>query len=349
MFSNVISPKNPTSFCCNICDYNTSRKKDYDKHIHTIKHISNAKQSLLDDNSNPKSPPNVFAPVIKPIKSPKKSQKVPKSHQSITHHKTYMCLCGKLYADNSGLWRHKKNCFKINIESNIGSNIESNNEKLIQDKPTHLTDKELIMLLINENKDFKQMILDQNKTIIELSKNPVNITTNNNNTNNSHNKTFNLQFFLNEECKDALNISEFVSSIKVELGDLETTGRLGYVEGVSRIINKNLNDLDQSKRPIHCSDLKREVLYIKNDDQWTKEDETRPILKKAIKQVANENIKQIGEWRKKYPDCMDSDSRKNDTYLKIVSNSMSGLTSDEQSKNINKIVTNVAKETVIDK
>jgi hypothetical protein len=259
-----------------------------------------------------------------------------------------MCLCGKSYADNSGLWRHKKNCFKSNIEENKETNIK----KLIEDKHESLNnnilmDKDLIMMLINENKEFKQMILDQNKTIIELSKNNMNVT--NNNTNNSHNKTFNLQFFLNEECKDALNISEFVSSIKVELEDLETTGRLGYVEGVSRIINKNLNDLEQSKRPIHCSDLKREVLYIKNDDQWTKEDETRPILKKAIKQVANENIKQIGEWRKKYPDCTDSDSIKNDTYLKIVSNSMSGLTSEEQSKNINKIVTNVAKEAVIDK
>jgi len=260
----------------------------------------------------------------------------------------HTCSCNKTFKYHSGLWRHKKKCFKINIEPDI----EPVAEKLIEDKQESinnniLMDKDIIMLLINENKEFKQMILDQNKTIIELSKNNINVT--NNNTNNSHNKTFNLQFFLNEECKDALNISEFVSSIKVELGDLETTGRLGYVEGVSRIINKNLNDLDQSKRPIHCSDLKREVLYIKNDDQWTKEDETRPILKKAIKQVANENIKQIGEWRKKYPDCMDSDSRKNDIYLKIVSNSMSGLTSEEQSNNINKIVTNVAKETVIDK
>ena len=110
-----------------------------------------------------------------------------------------------------------------------------------------------------------------------------------------------------------------------------------------------MSDLDANKRPIHCSDLKREVLYIKNDDQWTKEDESKPILKKAIKEVANENIKQISEWRKKHPDCTASDSRKNDQYLKIVSNSMSGMNSDEQIKNINKIITNVAKETVIDK
>jgi hypothetical protein len=252
---------------------------------------------------------------------------------SLETNQQHVCFnCNKKYQDRTGLWRHNKKCLPK----------KPDDEKKAP-QINELFDKEtLIIQLLKQNQELQ-------KSLIELSKNPVNITTNNNNTNNSHNKTFNLQFFLNEECKDALNISEFVSSIRVELEDLETTGRLGYVEGVSRIINKNLNDLDQSKRPIHCSDLKREVLYIKNDDQWTKEDETRPILKKAIKQVANENIKQIGEWRKKYPDCMDSDSRKNDTYLKIVSNSMSGLTSEEQSKNINKIVTNVAKETVIDK
>jgi hypothetical protein len=165
----------------------------------------------------------------------------------------------------------------------------------------------------------------------------------------SHNKTFNLQVFLNEQCKDALNIGEFVEQIKIQLSDLETTGRLGYVEGVTRIINKNLNDLDQSKRPIHCSDVKREVLYIKNDDQWVKENESKPILTKAIKQIANENIKQIGEWKKKYPDCTDSDSRKNDMYLNIVSNAMSGCTVEEQSTNYEKIITKVAKEVVIEK
>jgi hypothetical protein len=203
-------------------------------------------------------------------------------------------------------------------------------------------DKEMLIIqLLKQNQELQQ-------SLIELSKKSINIT-NNNNTNNSHNKTFNLQFFLNEECKDALNISEFVSSIKVELEDLEATGRLGYVEGVSRIMNKNLKDLDINKRPIHCSDLKREILYIKNDDQWIKEEETKPILKKAIKQVANENIKQINEWKKKYPDCTDSDSRKNDTYLKIVSNSMSGLTTEEQLKNYEKIISRVAKESVIDK
>ena len=253
------------------------------------------------------------------------NEKVPNSSN------TFTCGCGKEYKDRSGLWKHKKNC-------------KYTNQEIIDQ--TQIT-PELIMSVLQQNKELQQMLVEQNKTIIELSKN--NTITNNNNITNSHNKTFNLQFFLNEECKDALNISEFVSSIKVQLEDLETTGRLGYVEGVSRIINKNLNELDQNKRPIHCSDVKREVLYIKNDDQWVKENENKPILTKAIKQIANENIKQIGEWRKKYPDCTDSDSRKNDMYLNIVSNAMSGTTVEEQSTNYEKIISKVAKEVTIEK
>ena len=229
--------------------------------------------------------------------------------------KIHQCKnCDKIYKHHSSLWKHTKIC-PVKKEKEI-------------------SDKELII-----------MLMKQNAQLTELCKNGIN----SHNTTNSHNKTFNLQFFLNEECKDALNISEFVSSIKVELEDLEATGRLGYVEGVSRIINKNLDGLDQTKRPIHCSDAKREILYIKNDDQWIKENENKPIFTKAIRQIANENIKQISEWRKKYPDCTDAESRKNDTYLNIVSNAMSGTTSEEQSKNYEKIITKVAKEVTIEK
>jgi hypothetical protein len=188
---------------------------------------------------------------------------------------TYDCICGKIYKHTSTLYAHKKKCI-VSI---------NNNNKEIQNE--NITDK-----LCMSDKDLIMMLLKQNSELLELVKNGTNNTNTNinNSNNNSHNKTFNLQFFLNEECKDALNISEFVSSIKVQLEDLETTGRLGYVEGVSRIINKNLNELDETKRPIHCSDVKREVLYIKNDDQWVKENETKPLLTKAIKQIANENI-----------------------------------------------------------
>jgi hypothetical protein len=297
--------ENSPKFMCELCDYKCCKKSDINKHLLTKKHTSREKEYNLDTTN---TTPNL-----------------------------HICECGKKYMHHSGLWKHKKQCNGIAINSQNGEKNNYVNE----------ITPELIMSVLQQNKELQQMLVEQNKTIIELSKN--NTITNNNNITNSHNKTFNLQFFLNEECKDALNISEFVSSIKVQLEDLETTGRLGYVEGVSRIINKNLNDLDQSKRPIHCSDVKREVLYIKNDDQWVKENETKPILTKAIKQIANENIKQIGEWRKKYPDCTDSESRKNDLYLNIVSNAMSGSTVEEQSNNYEKIISKVAKEVVIEK
>ena len=312
-------------FFCKSCDYITSKKSSYDKHLLTAKHAIINKKIQNATEKPPEVAPD-----------------------------SYKCSCNKIFKYHSGLWRHKKTCLPLNQDDNSNNSNNSKKQQEVQisidSKSLDISDKEIIKMLIHECTEFKNLILDQNKTIIELSKNNMNITNNaNNNTNNSHNKTFNLQFFLNEECKDALNISEFVSSIKVELEDLEATGRLGYVEGVSRIMNKNLKELDISKRPIHCSDLKREVVYIKNDDQWTKEEEAKPILKKAIKQVAFENIKMIGEWRNKYPGCMDSESRKNDLYLKIVGNAMSGLTTEEQMSNINKIVSKVAKEAVIDK
>ena len=307
------TPKN-ANFYCILCDFKCCKQSDWNRHCKTKKHIYSHNGNDLE------APGNNF--------TPKNAE--------------FICDCGRVYNSNSGLWKHKKKC---NIEK-----IEVNNNYNVEITP------ELILDIIQQNQEFKELLIKQNKENQELQKQILevckNTSTNNINTNintNSHNKTFNLQFFLNEECKDALNITEFVSSIKVQLEDLETTGRLGYVEGVSRIINKNLNELDQTKRPIHCSDAKREVLYIKNDDQWVKENETKPILTKAIKQIANENIKQISEWRKKYPDCTDSDSRKNDLYLNIVSNAMSGCTVEEQTTNYEKIITKVAKEVVIEK
>jgi hypothetical protein len=269
-----------------------------------------------------------------------KHQKATFLLQNATTEKKNLCDCGKQFQHHSSYYRHKKKCLE---------KCETNNN--IISEPFNIT-PEMILNVIQQNQDFKNLLIEQNKKNQELQNQMLEVIkngTNNTTHTNSHNKTFNLQIFLNETCKDALNIAEFVSSIKVQLEDLETTGRLGYVEGVSRIINKNLNDLDQNKRPIHCSDAKREVLYIKNDDQWIKENETKPILTKAIKQIANENIKQISEWRKKYPDCTDSESRKNDLYLNIVSNAMSGSTTEEQTTNYEKIITRVAKEVVIEK
>ena len=201
--------------------------------------------------------------------------------------------------------------------------------------------------LIKNNTEVQKMMLD----MIKNGTHNINSNNTNNITNNTtNNKTFNLNVYLNETCKDAMNITEFINSINFNLEDLENTGRKGYIEGISNIFIKNLNNIEHHLRSIHCSDQKRETIYIKDDNnEWKKEGDDKPILTKAIKNVANQNIRQIKNWTEKYPDCTKSHSRKNDFYLKIVSNSMNGLTEEESKKNINKIISNVAKEVVINK
>jgi len=251
----------------------------------------------------------------------------------------YFCECGKEYKHRQGLWKHKKTC--QNDKANVDTDILVENNK-----PEQSNKDNLIEYLIKENSEFKTLIMELIKkdNISNISNNTVS-----NNTINSNNKTFNLQFFLNEQCKDALNIGEFVDSIKVQLCDLENTGRIGYVEGVSKILIKNLNELDVVKRPIHCSDLKREVIYIKDDNKWLKENEDKQVIKKAIKDVANKNIRQITEWASLNPDCKNSESKKNNQYLNIVMNSMSGGSNEEQHSNIEKIIKNITKSVIIEK
>ena len=248
------------------------------------------------------------------------------------------CKCGKSYKHLSSLCKHKKTCElllsenKTKLETKEPLAYEANLERLTN----------VVLEVLKQNTELTKQIS------ILANQSSINSHNNNNNTN-SHNKTFNLQFFLNEQCKDALNIKEFVESIQVQLSDLENTGRLGYVDGISSIFINNLEQLDTHMRPLHCSDSKREILYIKDNDQWTKESDDKPIIQNAIKQVANKNIKQISEWQKKNPEYSDSSSKVNDRYIKIVSNAMSGSTPEEQKNNINKIIKNVSKRVIIDK
>jgi hypothetical protein len=221
-----------------------------------------------------------------------------------------------------------------------------------KDKDKDFTEKELMLTILKENSELKTMILDVYKTMATTN-NSTNHSNNNNSinhsNNNSNNKTFNIQVYLNEDCKNALNLSEFVNSIQLQLHDLEETGRLGYVDGVSQIINTKLNDLEATMRPIQCSDVKRETLYIKEENKWFKEDEKKEKIKNAIKQITRKNIHQIPTWVNANPGCTDAQSKDNDTYLQIVFNAMSGDSTEEQYNNVNKIVTKVSKGTAIDK
>jgi hypothetical protein len=242
--------------------------------------------------------------------------------------KIYSCSnCSKSFIDRAGLWRHtKKICSTPEI------NTLPNNTKQLT---------ELVMKLIDQNQELS-------KQLVELSKISKPNTTNNT-TNNVNNNSFNLNFYLNDTCKDAININEFVDSLVLSVNDLEETARIGYANGISKIFINGLQKLDVSKRPLHCSDLKRNTLYVKNENQWIKETDEKPILTKAIKQVANKNIKNIFEWQKFNPEYNDPDSKQNDKYNKIICESMSGSTKEEQIKNYEKIVSNVVKEVVIDK
>jgi hypothetical protein len=230
--------------------------------------------------------------------------------------------CNKIYKEPSGLWRHKKKCTEV-------KNINYTNEENKKD--------ELINYLIKENQEFKSLILE----IVKKD-----TTTNNNITNN--NKTFNLNVFLNETCKDAMNIMDFVDSIKLQLSDLEKVGSIGYVEGISNIITTNLKALDVTQRPIHCTDNKREVLYVKDEDKWEKDNEENKKLRKAIKHIAQKNSKLIPEFKNKYPDCIKSESKKSDQYNKLIIEAMGGKGDNDLEKE-DKIIKKISKEVTIDK
>jgi hypothetical protein len=281
-------PKIPKKFVCEICDYITSSKKDYNKHILTRKHLNaykclNLGTKILCEN------------------------------------------CNKSFQHRQSLCRHKKKCISV-------SPVDNN----------------MIMSLIAQNQEFKDLIIEQNKHIIELSKEKSIINSHNTTTNNNNNH-FNLQVFLNERCKNALNMVEFIEQLNVTIHDLEETGRLGFAEGISRIFINGLKNLDVYERPIHCSDAKRETIYIKNENKWEKDDDNKSNLEKAVRKVGQKNMQCITQWQKLHPYFNDSSEKDSDKYLHMVSNSMCGGSVEETRDNYNKIKKNIIKETIIKK
>jgi hypothetical protein len=277
---------------CKTCDYITSKKDNYEKHIKTKKHeglhfVCKTKQELA-------------TPLL-------------------------VCKCGKDFKYRQSLWKHKQKC------------------------PAHLKtmpDNELIMFLLKENKEFKEMIIEQNSKMIELATKSNTINNNNNNTN-CNNKQFNLQVFLNEKCKNAMNMTDFVSSLEIMSDDLEDIGKLGYVQGISNIFMKGLKGLDESERPIHCTDKKREILYIKNGNSWNKDD-NREKMNLVIKELAHKNFKYIPIWTDANPSYNDGTTKKNDQYMRIVNQVMTCISPDDDA-GFNKIIKNIATEVCIDR
>jgi len=241
------------------------------------------------------------------------------------------CNCGKSYLTNSGLWKHKQKCKIENKKQNFDSNNDINKEQLIA-------------MLINQNSELIKETSEFKNLMMEVIKNGTNNTTHTN----SHNKSFNLNFFLNETCKNAMNITDFIDSLQLQLCDLENVGEVGYIEGISNIIIKNLNALDVTERPIHCTDKKRETMYIKDEDKWEKEDDNKVKMHKMIKKISNKNINLISEFREKYPDYKKCASKVSDQFNKIIIESMGGHGDNVYEKE-DKIIKKVAKEVFVEK
>ena len=284
-----MSQKIPNFFECKKCNYITSNKKDYNKHILTLKHQNTTNTTKV----------------------------VPKAY------KEYICYCGKIYKHHSSLWNHKKVCIEIS-QNKI---IDSTNETIIA--------------LLKQNQEFKELILQQNRDITNITNNTYNTTTHNN-------QKFNLNFFLNTTCKDALNMTEFIENIEIDFKDIENIGRKGYVQGMTNMILARIRDLDITKRPLHCTDLKRETMYIKDNNQWEKDTPTNTKLHNMISIVARQNYQTLPLWREKHPDCFDGNHPQYSFCLDMMRNVL-GDVGEEQIKLDNKVIKNLSRHILVDK
>ena len=309
----ILVPKSSENYVCENCNYVTCRKSQYERHMSTSKHQNTTNTTNL----------------------------VPKSSDN------FVCECGKEYKHHSSLWNHKKKCTSTNLSNDDNSIINDNtlltNLVIEVVKNNNNLQKQCVELQ-KQNQEFQQKMVESFNEVIK------NGTTHNNtiNTINSHNKSFNLNFFLNETCKDAMNIMDFVDSLKLQLSDLENMGNIGYVNGISKIIVQNLNLLDETKRPVHCTDTKREVMYVKDENKWEKENENKTKMRKIIKRVTHKNTKLFKEFKAKYPGCEKSDSKYSNKYDKLIVEAFGGKGDNDVEKE-DKIIRNIAKHVTISK
>ena len=307
--------KNPKNFLCEICGFVSSNIKDYKRHISTRKH----KMLTNVDNC-------IIAKSKKPIQT-----------------EIFACECGKVYKHRQSLSVHKKKCNFVDNsydEPEEVNTITTENET----KSNTIVMKKLLTML-DQQQEVNQKLSKTNEELTQVIKEGKLNSTVNNTTNNS----FNLNLFLNEKCKNALNISEFIESIQLQLNDLVETGKLGHVDGISRIFVNALNDLDETKRPIHCTDIKRETVYIKDEDDTWKRDNNKLKLKSAITTIADKNLEKIPEWQNDHPNFSEIDTQDNQEYIQLTIHSIGADSKEETEKNQDKIAKNVLKEVLIDK
>ena len=320
------TPKNPKKYECIKCNFVTSNKKDYTRHLTTAKH-----KMVTNDNK----------------KTPKKPQ-------------SFLCVyCDREFKYRSGQSRHMKVC-------KASTHFFSNDENILQQEHAKNDDMNTVVGILKQNQEFKELMVEQSKEMKEIQKKLQNQQTENltlqkqlieavkdgktiNNTiNNNNNQRFNLNFFLNTTCKDAMNMSDFIENINIDLHELEDIGRNGYVNGMTNMILSRIRDLDVTKRPLHCTDLKRETMYIKDNDEWSKDTPENSKLRRMIDCVGKENYSKIPLWRKKYPECEDWNNPKYDFCIDMMRNILGDM-GDEQIKLDNKVIKNLSKHIIVDK
>jgi len=309
-------------YYCKKCDYKCISKGDFNKHLQSKKHNTT--------NTT--------------IIQPKNSQK-------------HKCCCGKVYDYRASLFNHKKKCSTTPLHDVLPSFSAPIPSQHISSEDIQMT---LILELVKQNQEFKDMLIQQSSQMMEQNKNMVEVAKNsqiNNNTinttnmsnNNSHNKTFNLNFFLNETCKDAMNMKDFIKSLEMSFSELEKMGEMGFAEGMSRLFVDRLNKLDITKRPIHCSDIKREIIHIKDDNKWERDNANLDRLRKIIKQLTIKNILRVDDWKKANAGCTEYNNRKNGQYLKMHIQALGPVDDNEVKRDFGKIIRRVAETTAIDK
>ena len=329
--STTNNAKTAAKYVCELCDFSCSKICNYTSHILTRKH------KLATESTNKNAESNIF-----------------------------ICDCGKIYNDRSGLWRHKKNCNneekeKEEKEEDDDDDIANNSTLIMEilkqnqtmlEKNSSDNNNSLIIELLKQNQDFKNLMIEQNKYMMEQSKQMMELAKNAGTNNNSHNTTnnkFNMQFFLNETCKDAMSITEFVNSLVLTFKDLEDLGRYGYTQGITNIFTRGLQATEISKRPIHCSDMKRLIIYINDVNGWEKDSSSQEKVIQLIKKIAGKNLRQATEWmRINHSMIHGPDSYEQRQYLKMISQWFGG-TDEENLKNYNKIIRNIAPQCYIDK
>lgn len=302
-------------YCCEKCNFNTSSKNDYRRHVSTRKHLFNDDLNDLEQ---------------------KNSKKL----------KSFICSgCEKIYPSRNGLWYHKKKCSQ---PLPIPADTALSNSFL--PTPAMPLDMNIMLELLKQNQEFKELIVEQNKYMIELAGKVGNTTNNNNNTNikNQHNNNFNLQVFLNETCKDAICINDFIKDLPVSFQQLENIGQNGYVMGMTNVILTQLKTMDVSKRPLHCTDAKRDTMYIKQPNEWIKDDIDHTMMTQIFRRIANHNLRTISEWSQMHPSSQESGTNENEFCTNVMLNSLGAL-GDTQCKMDNAVIKSIAKSVLVER